>query len=121
MAIAAALVGCGGGITIGFGGGTSFDDGPPSVSLVASSGSVVAGQNVVLTAAAADASGIDTVGFFRLDPGVQVPLGTITRPPYQLSVTAPNDGRTVLRVFARAIDNVGERSDSAVLEIVVTR
>ncbi len=118
---ALALAGCGGGISFGFGSGTWFDDGPPSVSLVASSGSVAAGQNVTLTAAAADASGIDTVGFFRLDPGVQFPLGTIARPPYQLSVTAPNDGRSVMQVFARAIDNVGNRADSAIVEISIIR
>lgn len=122
LAIAGALLGgCGGGITFGFGGGTLFDDGPPSISLVASSASVGAGQSVLLSAAAADASGIDTVAFFRLDPGGQFPLGTIARPPYQLSVTAPDDGRSVLRVFARAIDNVGARADSAVVEIAIVR
>ncbi|WP_418317311.1 Ig-like domain-containing protein [Piscinibacter sakaiensis] len=117
--LAAALVGCGGGVTIGFGSGDFFDDGPPSVSMVASSGTVAPGQSVLLTAAAADANGIDVVAFYRLDPGVQFPLGTIARPPYQLSITAPADGRSVLRVFARAIDNVGNRADSTVVEIAI--
>ncbi len=80
-----------------------------------------AGHDVVLIAAAADDSGIDTVAFFRLDPGEQRPLGTLARPPYQLSVTAPSDGRAVMRVFARAIDNVGKRADSAVIDIAITR
>jgi hypothetical protein len=120
VAVAVLLVGCGGGITFGFGSGT-FDDGPPSVSLVASSSSAAPGQSVLLSAAAADASGIDIVSFFRLDPGVQVPLGTLSRPPYQLSVTVPDDGRNMMRVFARAVDNVGERADSAVIEIAILR
>lgn len=116
-----ALAGCGGGVAIGFGGGTDFDAAPPSVTIASSAASVVAGQAVTLIAAASDDTGIDVVAFYRLDPGEQKALGTLARPPYRLSVTAPDDGRTVMQVFARAIDVVGRRTDSAVLDIAVTR
>ncbi len=118
---AATLGGCGGGVTIGFGSGTDFDSSPPSVSIAASSQSVTAGQQVTLIAAASDESGIDVVAFFRIDPGEQRPLGTFSRPPYTLAIAAPDDGRTVMRVFARAIDNVGKRADSEVIEIIISR
>ena len=101
--------------------GDDFDDSPPSVSLAASPGTVVAGQPVRLVAAAADENGIDVVAFFRLDNGQPAPLGTVGRPPYELTVNAPNDGRTVLTLFARAIDNLGNRADSALVDVAVTR
>ncbi len=121
LALAAGLVGCGGGVSFGFGTGYPFDDSPPSISLAASAGSVFAGQTVTLVAAAADENGIDVVIFYRIDPGEQRPLASLSRPPYELSVTAPNDGRQSLRVFARAIDNVGNRTDSAVIDIAILR
>lgn len=115
------LAACGGGVSIGFGVGDDFDRSPPSVSLAASPGSVAPGQPVRLVAAAADENGIDVVGFFRLDNGQPTPLGTVGRPPYELTVTAPNDGRTVLTLFARAIDNLGNRADSALVDVFITR
>lgn len=115
------LAACGGGVSIGFGVGDDFDRSPPSVSLAASPGSVALGQPVRLVAAAADENGIDVVGFFRLDNGQPTPLGTVGRPPYELTVTAPNDGRTVLTLFARAIDNLGNRADSALVDVFITR
>ncbi len=121
LAAAAVLVGCGGGVAIGFGGGENFDSSPPSVSIAASSLSVAAGQQVTLIAAASDESGIDAVAFYRLDPGEQRVLGTLARPPYTLSVTAPSDGRSVMQVFARAIDNVGKRADSQIIDIAISR
>lgn len=115
-----ALAGCGGGVSIGFGLGDSIDRSPPSVSLAAAPTSVAAGQPVRLIAAAADENGIDVVAFFRLDNGQQQPLGTLGRAPYELTVNAPDDGRTVLTVFARAIDNFGNRADSALVNVAVT-
>lgn len=121
MAAGLFLAACGGGVSIGFGIGDDFDRSPPSVSLAASPGSVAPGQPVRLVAAAADENGIDVVGFFRLDNGQPTPLGTVGRPPYELTVTAPNDGRTVLTLFARAIDNVGNRADSALVDVSIAR
>jgi hypothetical protein len=111
------LPGCGGGIFVGFDSG--FDDFPPSVS-IASVASVQAGQPVQLVAAAADESGIDSVAFFRLDGSDAVLLGSDGSEPYEWTTTAPTDGRTTLRVFARARDNAGNRADSDVLSIAVT-
>lgn len=121
LAAAAVVAGCGGGIAIGFGAGTGYDTSPPSVSIAASSLSVTAGQTVTLIAAASDENGIDVVAFYRLDPGEQRSLGTLSRPPYTLGVTAPDDGRSVMRVFARAIDNVGKRADSEIIDIAINR
>jgi hypothetical protein len=117
----AGLVACGGGVSIGIGGGYDFDDAPPSVTIAASTPTVVAGRSVVLVAAASDNDGIDVVAFFRLDGNIPQPLGTLANPPYELAVTAPADGRSTLRVFARAIDFSGNRSDSAVLELPIVR
>ena len=115
------LVACGGGISIGIGGGYDFDDSAPSVTIAASTPTVVAGRSVVLVAAASDNDGIDVVAFFRLDGSIPQPLGTLARPPYELAVTAPADGRSSLRVFARAIDFSGNRADSAVIELPIVR
>ncbi len=115
-----AVSACGGGITIGFGLDT-FDRTPPAVSLAASPATGAPGQTVRLVAAAADDNGIDVVGFFRLDNGQAQALGTIGRPPYELSVTLPTDGRSVASYFARAIDNVGNRADSARVDVTISR
>jgi hypothetical protein len=117
----AVLAACGGGITIGFGSGSAFDNSPPSVSIAASSGTAVPGQLLTLVAAAADESGVDTVIFFRFDGGVATALGSLGRPPYELSTVVPADGRTNYAVFARAIDNAGNRADSAALVLPISR
>ncbi len=122
LALLATLLGaCGGGVSIGFGSGYRFDDRAPSVTIAASSPTVLAGQSVVLVAAASDDDGIDVVSFFRFDAGGVQPLGTLARPPYELAVSVPDDGRSTLRVFARAIDFSGNRSDSALLELPILR
>lgn len=114
-----ALSACGGGFYVEWGNG--FDDlGPPSVSLVASSSSVQAGQAVMLAAAASDENGIDEVSFYRLDGSSAVLLGGDSFRPYEWSVVAPTDGRSTLRVFARATDNSGHWADSSILTLTVT-
>jgi hypothetical protein len=114
------LMGCGGGISIGFGIGGEFDVFQPSVSIAAPLSSVQAGQAFTLVAAASDQSGIDEVAFYRLDGNVQVRLGSDGSAPYEWLVVAPSDGRTTLQVFARAIDNAGNRADSQILTLSVT-
>ncbi|GAP38866.1 Ig-like domain-containing protein [Piscinibacter sakaiensis] len=116
------LAGCGGGIAIGIGIGVDdINRGPPSVSIAASPTRVAPGQAVQLVAAASDENGIDVVAFFRLDNGQPQPLGTLGRPPYELTTTAPNDGRTRMTVFARAIDNLGSVADSQRIDIEIVR
>ena len=118
LGASAGLGACGGGVFIGFDG--SFDDSPPSVSLAAESSAVQAGQTLRVFAAAADESGIDTVAFYRYDGDRSVLLGSDGRSPYEWLLVVPNDGRTVLTVFARATDNAGNRADSALVSVTVT-
>lgn len=116
------LAGCGGGISIGFGFRGDTDTSPPSISLAASVASAAPGASVTLVAAAADESGIDNVTFYRVDGVANSPsLGSAVRPPYELRVTVPSDGRSKFTVFARATDFAGNRSDSARVDIAVTR
>ena len=124
------FAGCGGGVSLGFGtgvsvgvGGTfgdSFDRTAPSVSLTTAATSVKAGGSIRLAAAAADESGIESVGFFRLDGDTAVVLATLGSAPFELEVVAPADGRSVLTIFARASDNEGNRADSSRILIAVT-
>ena len=114
------LAGCGGGLSIGIGVGGGFDFSPPSVSLVAAQGSVLAGQSVKLSAAAADESGIESVAFYRLDGNAAVFLGTDRSEPFEWQAFAPTDGRDRLLVFARATDGEGNQADSASVEVVIT-
>src|SRR5688500_18756861 len=66
--VLAGLVGCGGGISLGFGfGDDDFDGSLPAVSLAADRGSAPPGASVQLIAAASDPSGIDSVAFYELD------------------------------------------------------
>ncbi len=126
------LAGCGGGVSLGFGtgigigvgvGGTfgdAFDRVAPSVSLTTAATSVQAGRNIRLAAAAADESGIESVTFFRLDGDTPVVLATLGAAPYEIEVTAPADGRTLVTYFTRATDNAGNRADSARVAVTVT-
>ncbi len=117
------LAGCGGGVSIGIGIGIGdgFDDGPPSVSIAAASARVAPGASVALVAAASDGNGIDEVAFYRLDGNAAVRLGSDGSRPYEWTVVAPDDGRSTLRVFARATDGVGRQADSELLLIDIVR
>jgi hypothetical protein len=120
LVAALSLGGCGGGVSFGFS-GNFFDDIPPSVSLATPATSVRAGDPVRLVAAASDSdSGVDSVTFFRVETQGNTFLGTDRNAPYELTTTAPADGRTSLVVFARARDFDGNVSDSNAVTIVVT-
>lgn len=115
--LAPVLAACGGGLYIGFG---DDDFGPPSVSLAAAQTSVRAGDTVRIVAAAADENGIDEVAFYRIDGNGAVRLGSDGSSPYEWDVAVPADGRSTLRLFARATDGWGERADSNELVLTVT-
>jgi hypothetical protein len=119
LAGAALLTACGGGFYVEWSDGIDVD-GPPSVQLVASSSAVPAGGSVRLSAAASDESGIDEVRFYRLDGLSSVLLGGDSFPPYEWTLTGPSDGRSTVRVYARAVDNNGNAADSDVLSLDVT-
>ena len=111
------LAGCGGGLYIGIGGG---DDNPPAVSIATAQTSVAAGGTLHVVAAASDnESGIDEVAFYRLDFNVEVRIGSDGSPPYEWDYVVPDDGRTSMRVFARARDGAGNLADSTVLDVPV--
>lgn len=121
LASLALLAACGGGLSIGIGVDGSFDFSAPSVSLAAAPASAAPGQAVQLVAAAADESGIESVAFYRLDPGGEVLLGVDRREPFEWQALAPTDGRASLTVFARATDEAGNQADSAAVQISITR
>src|SRR5690606_21462190 len=80
----------------------------PSVSLALSATSVDVGSVVTLTANAADADGtVDKVDFYVAGTLV----GTAATAPYTLDYTTTKSGS--LAVFARATDNLGATTDSA--------
>jgi Bacterial Ig domain len=120
--LAAALAGCGGGLYIGIGDGDfdGYDDRPPTVSLTVPVTSIQAGQPLALIASASDENGIDDVIFYRVDGGTFTALGSDGSSPYELTTTAPTDGRTTLTVMARARDNAGNSTDSALVSVTVT-
>lgn len=118
----ACLSACGGGLYLGIGGGDG-GDAPPSVSITTAATSAPAGGTVRVVAAAADDFRIDNVAFYRLDNGNAVLLGRVDRAPgdrYEWLVSVPGDGRPNLTVFARATDDIGQRTDSATLTLPVT-
>ena len=121
LAFAALLVvGCGGGLYLGFELGGPNDQ-APSVALSAAVNEAAAGATVRLAAAAIDDFGVDAVSFYRQEAaGPATLLGTDSVLPYQFDTTIPaSPVGTVWRYFARAVDGAGQRSDSAVVEITV--
>ncbi|MCX9564624.1 chitinase, partial [Vibrio cholerae] len=97
---------------------TVAGDGPvnqaPSVSVALSAATVDVGAVVTLTADAADADGsVDKVDFYV--GGALV--GTSAQAPYTLNYTTTKAGS--LAVYARATDNLGATTDSALATLVV--
>ncbi|MEY2686710.1 MAG: hypothetical protein RL375_908 [Pseudomonadota bacterium] len=113
------LAGCGGGIVISLG---DYGDLPPDVSLVANVSQAFAGDVVTLSAAASDDYGVDTVEFYRVEPGgSRTLLGTDGRAPWTLDTLMPDvigsSGSTIVRYLARATDGAGQRSESATITV----
>jgi mevalonate pyrophosphate decarboxylase len=117
-AATAALAACGGGVWIGIGGG----DDPPHVSLVASPASASAGQSVRLSAAASDDDFVDRVAFYRLDDnGNTVLLGEDRDEPYEWDTAMPSTVASSVRFVARAVDSIGQWTDSSTVSVSVLR
>jgi hypothetical protein len=114
-----ALAGCGGGIFLGF--GDDFDD-PPSVNLAVTPGVAGVGEIVRLVAAASDDFAVHEVAFFRLDTdGRSQLLGSDRSFPYELDAAIPDTLTPTVQFFARAIDDIGQASDSALVAVTVLR
>jgi hypothetical protein len=89
------------------------------VSIAATVDAAPPGTGVRIVAAASDDYAVDRVEFFRLDGNRWVKLATDRSEPYAVDVTLPGDGRSELSLFARAVDDVDQSSDSAVLVIAI--
>ncbi len=114
------LGGCGGGIWYESGLDDGDDDVRPDVSIAAPA-TASAGSTVTLTAAAVDDwSGIEQVGFYRVEGASAVLLGTDNTRPYAYDFVLPHDGRAFVEVFAWARDRAGNERDSSVLRINLT-
>lgn len=117
-AATAVLAACGGGVWIGIGGG----DDPPHVSLVASPSSAAAGETVHLSAAASDDDFVDHVTFYRLDDNDNaVRLGEDHDEPYDWDAVMPASNATGVRFIARAVDSIGQWTDSDSVSVSVQR
>jgi hypothetical protein len=114
LAAGAALAGCYGGISVGIG----PDDDPPNVSLAAAPSSAAPGERIGLVAAASDDYRVREVQFFRVDPGGERLLGRDGNEPFALETTLPSAAGSLVRYFARAVDDAGQEADSQ--EVVVT-
>jgi hypothetical protein len=118
-AAALALAGCGGGVFVGYDGSSDY---PPDVNLVASPPAAFQGEPVDLAAAASDDYAVRRVDFFRSDSvgGVEF-LGSDYAPPYGLRTALPRTPDGGVSYSARAIDDVGQFTDSAWLVVTVLR
>jgi hypothetical protein len=117
LALPLALAGCGGGVWWGIGGG----DDPPDVSLAADVGSARAGEIVRLVAAASDDFGIDRVDFLLDAGGGATLLARVAVPPYRVDVVMPSTTAAEVLFFARAVDDVGQATDSQAVSVAVIR
>jgi hypothetical protein len=113
---ALALSGCGGGVWFGIGDDLDDDD-APTVALAASVAAARPGEVVQLVAAASDDFGVDHVAFYRLEAaGGTTLLVRDTAAPYTLDVLV-QAGTAGTSYFARAVDDGGQASDSAVVSV----
>lgn len=120
VAVPLLLASCGGGVFIGYGSSRDCCDGLPSVSLAASPTAARPGDAIGLVAAASDDFGMDSVAFFRVDAsGNAQLLGSDGVVPYTWDTTLPNTGQSSVSYFARAFDDLGQRSDSALVSVAV--
>jgi hypothetical protein len=115
------LASCGGSISLGWAGG-GFDDQPPSVSLVSSLTTAQAGQVLRLSAAAGDDYAVARVEFYRVDAsGVVLRLGSDGFAPYTWDTAVPDSPNGFVRYLARAVDDAGQVTDSAWVNVAVLR
>jgi hypothetical protein len=117
---AVSLVGCGGGLYLGYewGGGWS-DDGPPRVAISALPAVVEPGGLLILGANASDGDGIAEVSLYRVDGEFATLMATDRQAPWQWQTVIPGDGRRSVSYFARAVDGSGRIGDSGVVSAAV--
>jgi hypothetical protein len=116
LAATLALAGCGGGLYVNIG---DEGDEPPSVSLVADTLQAVPGQVVRLAAAASDDFRVNEVAFYKLESdGSATFMARDEGAPYSADIAMPDAARgAVVYFFARAYDDLGQSSDSALVGV----
>ena len=110
LGLAGALASCGGGVYVGIDGSS---DSPPDVDLVVSPQAAFPGETIDLAAAASDDFAVRRVEFYLADRGSVVFLGSDFAPPYGLRTSVPITPAFEVSYLARAIDDVGQVTDSA--------
>ena len=115
-ALAAFLVGCGGGVYLGY---DYVPDDPPNVNLATSTDMAAPNEVVRLVAAASDDFEVDRVSFYRIDNGRSVLLVTDRSAPWQLDTVIPVDAVGSVHYFARAVDDAGQSRDSVVVTVLI--
>lgn len=94
-------------------------DDPPSVSLAVAPQTAPRGGTVELVAAASDDYVVREVRFYRDDAGGPVLLGRDAEAPYALQTSVPAAAGAEVRYFARAEDDAGQVTESAVAIVTV--
>lgn len=116
---ALALTGLGGCyVGVGY---TWTNDDPPSVDLSASPTSAAPGTTIELTVTASDDDRVERVEFFRMSGSGATYLGSDRNSPYAFSTTLPDTSASTVSYFARAVDSVGQTTDSEWVRVTVQR
>lgn len=116
---ALALTGLGGCyVGVGY---TWTNDDPPSVDLSASPTSADPGTTIDLTATAGDDDHVERVEFFRMSGAGATYLGSDRSAPYTFATTLPDSSASTVSYFARAVDSVGQTTDSEWVRVTVQR
>jgi hypothetical protein len=122
LVLITSLAGCGG-FYVGYDyvdGDPYYGDGRPAVSLAASSTVARTGDVVRLVAAASDDYRVDHVDFYSVDAqGFTTLITTVRQPPYTVDVIVPASSGGVIYFMARAVDDVGQFSDSTIVAVNV--
>ena len=118
--LGALLSACGGGLYVGW--SETGADAPPSVNLASTSKTAHVGEVVHLIAAASDDYSISRVEFYRIElDGRSTYLGSDGWPPYDWDTPLPDTSASSVRYYARAIDDIGQSSTSALISVTTLR
>ncbi len=108
-----------GGCRVGLSVDVGPTDDPPSVSLAVAPQAAGAGATVELVAAASDDYVVREVRFYRDDADGPVLLGRDAVAPYAWQTTVPSNAGPEVRYVARAEDDAGQVTESAVAVVAV--
>ncbi len=101
------------------GGGGDDDDSTPLISLGATATDALRGDLIRLGADVDAPHGIDSISFFRIDPGATVLLGVLYEPPATWDTVIPINAQSSVQYYARVCDVHGDCADSNALTVFV--